>query len=696
MKSAFEIIRVRPLDDAATIAVARHALEHDALEVEADDETLAEALELAQQFLPGVAQPGNLLRLVHATAAEAAEEEQERFDARDALATIAASSGLPLALLDAAAPLPLDEVRSFFASRVLEQREAVDCVVERIALIQAGVTDPTRPFGVFLFVGPTGTGKTEIAKALAEFLFGSRERLVRLDMSEYQTMDSFDRLLSDTAIDSGGSTLISSVRKDPFAVVLLDEFEKASESVRDLFLQVFDDGRLTDLQGREVDFRRTVIVLTSNIGSPLAEAPSVGFEPSDKTFSAAGIERAVRASFRPELLNRFDRVVVFRPFERSAMRALLDKELADALARRGLRGRPWAVEVDESAYAFLIDKGFSPELGARPLKRAVEQHLLAPLARAIVEQSVPDGDQFLFVTAPSGERIHVAFVDPDEEPTIEADTEPVSLDIRHLARAPRGDGDSVRAVLAELERVAAQVAEAQTRKGHVLSTVSEPGFWERDDRFALLAEAEYLERMQVATNTAERLGARLDRSGRDGRANPRLVGLLAGRLYVLDQALDGMASGAHTEVVVSLRPSGVARGDDGIGDEFASVLAEMYLGWADRRGMTAELLEATNGRRRIAISGLGCGEILRLEAGLHVLEHVSEATEAAGQVVDREQVQVVVTGSGPSGRAVADSDAATVVVRRYRPGKAPLVRDGVRGYRTGRLDLVLAGDFDLF
>jgi ATP-dependent Clp protease ATP-binding subunit ClpC len=528
-------------------------------------------------------------------------------------------------------------------------------------------------------------------------------------MSEYQTPEGFDRLLSDTAADAHGSALISSVRKDPFAVVLLDEFEKASQPVLDLFLQVFDDGRLTDLQGRVVDFRRSVIVLTSNIGSALKTGVHVGFDPDDRTFSTRAVERAVRNTFRPELVNRLDRVVVFRPFERAAMRALLDKELTDALARRGLRSRPWAVEVDESAYTFLVEKGFSPELGARPLKRAVERYLLVPLAEAIVEQAVPEGDQFLFVTAPSGDRIEVVFVDPDAEAkTVEGDDESDGVGLPALARSARSDETSVRYVLAELQRISDAVNRAETGKGHALSSIAEPGFWDRTDRFEVLAEAEYLDRLGAAAKTAERLGARLRRSVRpDGRANGELVVLLAGRLYVLDRALAGLDHGAPAEVFLHLRRSGTVGSDGATGTEFASILAEMYAGWANRCGMHLQELDASDGEYLYAVTGLGCGEILSLEAGLHVLELVDETLDGS-PVVDRDQVQVSVASRAPSPErssvetlrdaraALAGIPARSTIVRRYRPGRSSLVRDAIRGYRTGRLDRVLAGDFDLY
>jgi ATP-dependent Clp protease ATP-binding subunit ClpC len=236
--------------------------------------------------------------------------------------------------------------------------------------------------------------------------------------------------------------------------------------------------------------------------------------------------------------------------------------------------------------------------------------------------------------------------------------------------------------------------------------MSERGFWERSDRFELLAEIEYLDRLGAAMKTAERLGARLERSVRpDGRANTELVRLLANRLYVLDRAAAGVAAGAATDVFVHVRTSRTERGAEA--EPFAALLAEMYVGWAEARGMRLERLEAPAGEQLLAVSGLGCGEILGGESGLHVLEQVDGGRDG-DKIVDREhvRVQVLARAHEPAAgaaalardalRAADEAEAATVIVRRYRPGRAPLVRDSGRGYRTGRLDRVLAGDFDLY
>ncbi|HEX4929835.1 MAG TPA: AAA family ATPase, partial [Gaiellaceae bacterium] len=396
----FEVVRLAPLADDAAIEVARDWAGHNGLVVE--DETLAEALDLASHYLAASASPGNVLRVLELVRDRIARGVAAEVTPETVIATLSDATGLPLHVLDPRAPLSLDRVRSYFDARVLGQPEAVECLVDRIALVKAGLTDPTRPLGVFLFVGPTGTGKTEIAKAFSAFVFGSEDRLVRLDMSEYQTPESLDRLLGDATTQEQAAPLIAQIRKQPFSVLLLDEFEKAHPQIWDIFLQVFDDGRLTDRSGRTLDLRHCVIILTSNLGSAIPTGPGVGFVGRSGEFNAAEVIKSVGKSFRPEFLNRLDRVVVFRPLGRDVMRGLLEKELTDVLDRRGFRVQPWAVEWDEAAVDYLIEQGFSAELGARPLKRAVERHLLTKIATAIVERQFPAGDQFLFVTAREG------------------------------------------------------------------------------------------------------------------------------------------------------------------------------------------------------------------------------------------------------------------------------------------------------
>ena len=709
LRSVVEVVRLEPLDAGATAVLAGAWAARQRL----PDPVLREAQQLASQHLVDRQPPGNLLTLLqltadHARAQRGADAVVQR---EDLFQTMTGLTGLPRDILDDRAALDMDLVREFFAARIIGQDEALDALLDRIALIKAGLTDPTRPQGVFFFVGPSGTGKTELAKALAEYLFGSPDRMIRVDMSELQEPGTTHRLLGAPNRPDTSSALVDHVRRQPFCVVLLDEFEKAHPQVWDLFLQLFDDGRLTDHGGNTASFRNAIIIMTSNLG---ADARAAGFGADEGSSAAGAGQRQLELTFRPELINRIDRVVWFRPLARTVMRRLLDKEIREVLGRRGLRNRGWAIEWEEPAIEFLITKSFSPSLGARPLKRAVERYLLAPLANSIVGHRVPEGEQFLYIGS-SGDRLTVEFVDPDAGAAVPADDAAVTADrevpaLEDIVRDGHGDAVEVEALRAEYDALEATLAAAawQTRKQNALARMADPGFWDSDGRYALLGLAEYMDRIEVGFDTAGSLLGRLARSreGSLGRFPPHLVRRLAQQLYLVGEAIDGLAAGMPRDAFIRI----TAAHDPGVhpaqADAFARRIEGMYRSWADRRRMRLQVIETHVGQpysALLAVSGFAAYPILAAEHGQHVLESPGE-----GKTFSRVRVLVLVAPQPdvpPTGaetlrahaeRALGQLDAGRApVVRRYRDEPSPLVRDTVRGWRTGRIDQVLEGDFDI-
>jgi ATP-dependent Clp protease ATP-binding subunit ClpC len=712
LRSGIKAITLDPLDESRTRELARAWSRHQALpdgSPAIPERILDEAFQLARQFLDKSSPPGNLIGFVRlALQAHAGSGATGPLSSERLIGTLSDLTGLPTALLSERERLDLGALRTLFERRVLGQAEAVECLVERVAMIKAGLCDPSRPYGVFLFVGPTGTGKTEIAKTLAEFLFGSADRMIRLDMSEFMTEDALRRLIGDTERASDAVALVNEIRKQPFSVVLLDEFEKAHPSVWDLFLQVFDDGRMTDRRGITADFRHAILILTSNLGAVVPTGSGVGFAGESRVFSAESVQRVARQTFRPEFLNRIDRVVVFRPLTRSVARDILVKELRDVLTRRGFRHRDWAVEWEESAIDFLLEHGFSNELGARPLKRAIERYLLSPLAMTIVNHQFPEGDQFLFVRR-KGDRLEVEFIDPDpgEREEAPAAVESGSFAIRSLVMDAVGTRDEVIALQARLHALQVTVdAEAWTRrKTEALERTSDPTFWVWEGRHDVLALAEFMDRFERALDTAESLFLRLQGAEESGRSafSPSLVQRLAQRLYLLESALENETDREPRDAYLL-----VEAGGDEESRTFGRTLASMYVGWAERRQMRHDIVREgeadSSGRTRfvLAVSGFGAYRVLARENGLHVWE---EPDESRGFHRTRVRVRVVPQPVLPADgadavraeadRLLAAAAADATIVRRYRRSPSPLVRDSRQAWRTGRLDRVLAGDFDV-
>ena len=412
---------------ASLNAVGDYKTRLDALRVEAERAQREGDLERASRLLYAEI-PALERKLAEAEMAEGAVGDGaermvgDRVTEEDIAEVIAAWTGIPVGKLLQSESARLVHLESELGKRLIGQKAAVKTVSDAVRRSRAGISDPNRPTGSFLFLGPTGVGKTELAKALAEFLFDDERAMVRIDMSEYGEKHAVARLVGAppgyVGYEQGGQ-LTEAVRRRPYSVVLLDEVEKAHPEVFDVLLQVLDDGRLTDGQGRTVDFTNTILVLTSNIGSPVLIDPTL----TDET-KREQVMTMVRQVFRPEFLNRLDDVVMFSPLTESDLAQIVELAV-DALQRR-LRDRRLTLAVTPDARAWLAERGYDPLFGARPLRRLIQSEIQDRLAMALLSGGVHDGDVVRVDVAVDGSQLVLtssgpAPAEPGEDDVIEAE-----------------------------------------------------------------------------------------------------------------------------------------------------------------------------------------------------------------------------------------------------------------------------------
>lgn len=313
---------------------------------------------------------------------------QESVTENEIATVVSSQTGIPVAKLVAGDRQKLLQLADHLHERVIGQDQAVDAVTDAVLRARAGLQDPNRPLGSFLFLGPTGVGKTELAKALAEDLFDSERHMVRIDMSEYMEKYSVSRLVGAAPGYVGyeeGGQLTEAVRRNPYTIVLLDEIEKAHPDVFNILLQVLDDGRLTDSQGRTIDFKNTIIIMTSNLGSEIL-LDGVDDQGQISKEAANSVQALIQTKFKPEFLNRIDDTIMFTPLSLQDVEQIVVKMLADLSHR--LADQEITLTISEDAKLWVAKEGYDPAFGARPLRRYITNRIETPLAKEIIAGNV--------------------------------------------------------------------------------------------------------------------------------------------------------------------------------------------------------------------------------------------------------------------------------------------------------------------
>jgi len=634
--SLFEAVEIAPLSDTKVDAIVERAC--DALTLDIDAGARRTLTTLTSRFLAARAQPGPALHLVRQVhdylAQKRGVDEDEEPSSEFVEKVFSIYSGLPRFVVSRSTTKPTHEIKRWFEDRIVGQREAVQAVVETIALFKAGLHDPDRPIGTFLFVGPTGVGKTELARKLASFLFGSAHRLLRFDLSEFKDYSSFELLIGNPNQPEQPARLLDPVRSQPFQVILLDELEKAHQNVWDLLLPLLDDGTLTPPGGSPVNFRNTIVIATSNVGARESDK-SLGFGGDAGSDARSGRFRdSLEQHFRPELLNRFQHVVVFHHLSKEHVRRVARQELDQILKREGIVGRNLVVDVDESALDHVIASGFDHRYGARALKREIQRQLVLPLAVALMERDIGTGAIIRLLLEDRDVKVKV--IDTPESRQARKDAE---LSVR------TGDGEKIdrselrlrlRQIPDRIQALSTGADEsfARDERDRLLGQRQAPNFW-ADVEAAALATRD-LDRYSMMIGRFERFRhtlRELDSELKDTMTKSELA-RAASRLVSLERSIDE----AHREmirigrtgardVLIEVKPGG--------GATTRNLLVETYLGWARWKRLDIDwLLEPLEDTEPVflAVSGPYALGYLSGESGVHRTRNEDEVAIATVRV----------------------------------------------------------------
>jgi ATP-dependent Clp protease ATP-binding subunit ClpA len=711
------------------------------------------ALRLSSRFLLARRLPRKALELLREAAAEAAGAGKEKLGGEDVLGRFCTATRLPRFVVDDHIPLDLHETEHFFGERLLGQADAVSAVLRSVALLKAGLNDPRRPLGAFLFAGPTGVGKTHLAKLLAEYLFGSAERLVRLNMADYPDEGDEAAVFGYTwaqTHDGKRGELTRLLDGKVFAVLLLDEFEKAHAACHDRFLQLFDEGKFINAAGETVPCNNVLIVATSNVGAEVYREPPIGFSGSrTRGQQIAEVDRRISDAFRAEFLNRFDAICHFMPLGKVEIRKIAQREVGRVLEREGIRARGLDVEVAPDVVDLLVERGYSPNFGARFLQREIEKTLTAALAVEIARRPLPSGTHVTVVTRPGGR------VAAQTEGQVRAPSVPTAQVAMPRAGAPaasrrRLDHDELVTQSRELRKrsdtlnATAGKGVLEERRASLLTASQAPDFWDDPTRAAATlrtfraveAQLADLERVSKACAFAQRRSNEA-RTEAQLSVAARAVEEAAREIQLAEARSAAGASGEVDEALLEI----LASGEGPTHAAWVGELVHMYMSWAERRGYDAKAVaESTEPARAVlSLSGPGVLGFLAGERGLHrriddegrlgafVRSHRVAQTDAGRFEVEAREVKrhpgVVVERVGCEATARDESTGRSVTLlgtgtpeeltqiaamllaaegpsgteaRRYHLGRGARVEDPRTGAGTPRWKDVLRGELDLF